>query len=384
MIPLVSQSEILKLASDLIKIPTVNPPGRVKEAIDYIAEYLEPFGLKVTRVEGYSGKPNLVVEYGQGQRTLLWNTHIDVVPPGDEPWEFDPFRGQVSDGYLWGRGASDTKGAVAAMLGGLLALVRSEVKLNGSLKLTIVSDEENLGPAGTRYLAEKGWLKADAAIVGEPTNLTLEIVERGLIWFDLISRGQVAHSGRPHLGVNALENLIDLMKYFRDDYSRLIRQREHPWVSPPSLSLTMIQGGRKINLIPDVCTLSCDRRVIPGEDLTQVTAELRGIIERFSDERRRFELDLKKSVVPIEVSPNEAVVAEMKKAVEEVTGRKAEMRGKDAATDAYIIRGELGIPTVIFGPGDSKLAHKANEMVLVENMVLAAQTLALTARKMLG
>lgn len=372
------------LASDLVRIPSVNPPGNVEACIDRLMRLFARHGFPGRRICKREGKPNFIAELGSGSPVFLWNGHVDVVTAGEEKWSHDPFGGVIEAGMLHGRGAVDMKGSVASMAEAFLMLAESGRQLRGTLAFTVVADEETLGDAGTQALADEGLLRGDFAIVGEPTDLRVDVVERGVLWFDIIAHGKTSHGARPHLGVNAVEQMVEVAKALKDRIPPLLKERTHPFVSAPCLSLTMFHGGEKSNVIPDACTMTGDRRIIPGERGEDVLRELEDIVREYRTEENRLELVAQKLVLPTETSADHQLVKTLLKNIEAVTGEKKSIGGKDGSTDAHIINAQLGIPTVIFGPGDFTLCHRPNERVPLTQLEQAAQIHYLTARELLG
>ncbi len=372
------------LASDLVRIPSVNPPGNVEACIDRLMKLFGQHGIRGRRICKEEGKSNFVGRLGQGSPVLLWNGHVDVVTAGEEKWTHDPFGGVIEAGMLHGRGAVDMKGSVASMAEAFLMLAESGRQLKGSLVLTVVADEETLGDAGTQALADEGLLHGDFAVVGEPTDLRVDVVERGVLWFDIIAHGKTSHGARPHLGVNAVEHMVDVAKALKDRIPPLLKKRTHPLVSSPCMSLNMFHGGEKSNVIPDSCTMRGDRRIIPGEKGDDVIRELEDIVKGFRTEENRMEFVAQKLVLPTETSADHPLVKTLLKNVEMVTGEKKSIGGKDGSTDAHIINAKLGIPAVIFGPGDFTLCHRPNERISLKQLEQAAQIHFLTALELLG
>jgi succinyl-diaminopimelate desuccinylase len=363
---LINPERMNALARDLVRIPSVNPPGNVEACIERLITHFENHGFRGRRVCKFEGKPNFVAELGHGSPVFLWNGHVDVVTAGEEKWEHVPFGGLIQGDMLHGRGSVDMKGSVASMAEAFLVLLESSRELKGTLKFTVVADEENLGNAGTQLLAEEGELKSDFAIIGEPTNLRVDVVERGVMWFDIIAHGKTSHGARPHLGVNA------------------VKQRTHPLVSPACMSLNMFHGGEKSNVIPDYCKLTGDRRIVPGEKSDDVVREIEDILKEYRSGENRLEFVVQKLVLPTQTPPEHPLVKTLVKNVEKVTGEKKTIGGKDGSTDAHIINAGLGIPAVIFGPGDFTLCHRPNECVSLKQLVQASQILTLTALDMLS
>jgi succinyl-diaminopimelate desuccinylase len=384
LLDLIVAERLNKLASHLIRIPSVNPPGNTEACVDRLLEYFDENGVPGRRICKFEGKPNFVVKIGHGSPILLWNGHLDVVTPGEEKWEHNPLGGAIEGDFLHGRGAVDMKGSVAAMAEAFLALAKCGKNLKGTLKFTAVSDEENLGDAGTQVLADEGELGADFAIVGEPTNLRVDVVERGVMWFSIISHGRTSHGARPHLGVNAVEQMVDVAKALKDRMIPKLRQRTHPLVSSACMSLNLFHGGEKNNVIPDYCKVSGDRRIVPGERGDEVAREIEEIVSEYRTAENRLEFSVEKLVLPTETRPDHPMVQILLKNIERVTGEKKIIGGKDGSTDAHIIHGKLGIPSVIFGPGDFTLCHRPNEYVSLKQLMQAAQIHLLTALDFLG
>lgn len=372
-----------KLTIDLVRIPSINPPGNTEACIKLLMEHFEQHGIRGRVVSKFEGKPNFIVEMGQGSPTLLWNGHLDVVTAGEEKWEYDPFGGIIEGGFLHGRGSVDMKGSIASMAEAFLTIAESDRELRGTLKFTAVADEEIMGDAGTQMLADEGELKADFAIVGEPTNLRVDVVERGIMWFDIIVHGKTSHGARPHLGVNAVKNMVEVAKGLKDRLSPHLKDCSHPLVSSPCMSLNIFHGGEKANVIPDYCKMTGDRRIIPGEKGEEVVREIEEIVNEYRTEQNRLEFNVQKLVLPTETRSDHPIVQTLLKNIEQVTGEKKIIGGKDGSTDAHIINAKLGIPTVIFGPGDFTLCHRPNERLSLEQLAQATKIHLLTALDML-
>ena len=372
------------LLRTMIKTQSVNPPGGEKKCADVVYEKLSGLGLDVEFVEKEPGRTNVVarIKGARGTPVLLYNGHIDVVPPGNG-WSRDPFGGEISEGRLWGRGAADMKSGVASMVAGVEAIVNSGVRLNGDLLLTAVADEETGSLRGTRHLIERG-LKADMAVVSEPTDLRVEIANKGILWAEITTCGRGSHASRPHLGVNAIDKMQMVIEALHN--IKLEGWNELFDVPPPVLSVTKIQGGTKINVIPDLCKIEVDRRLLPGELPEAALHE----IEVAMDEARKRDpqLDVVIAVIdewpPMQISPEEPIVESLVNTVEAVLGERPRLFGKAAGTDASWLVRDAKIPTVLFGPGDPRLSHSPDENVELCKVTDAAKVFAVLAAEVLG
>jgi acetylornithine deacetylase/succinyl-diaminopimelate desuccinylase family protein len=378
------EQDAVKLLQDLIRFETVNPPGNEGECIGFIADLLRGWGLEVEIWEREKGRGNVVAAVKGSERKpqLIYNGHIDVVVPG-EGWTLPPFEGRVANGRVYGRGASDMKGGVAAFLMAARALLDSDARLRGDLVLTVVSDEENLGPLGTPYLIERG-LRGDMAVVTEPTGLGVEVCQRGVFWFEVTTIGRTAHGGRPWLGINAIDKMTKVLQGLRRLESDL-SSRKHPLLSPPTFSVGKIQGGTKTNIVAERCTVSVDRRTVPGETKDSVEQELAAMLQTIRKDDPEFngELNVIHAVEPFEISEKQPLVETLTRCVRDVTGTSPKISGKNAATDASWLANLAKIPTVLFGPGDYKTSHTSDEHIEISKLMSGTRVLSLLAERLL-
>ena len=370
----ISEDEIIELLVDLVRVPSVNPPADTRECSELIQRKFKQEKIDAEIVQGNDRRSNVVAGLrGQNNgKTLLLNGHIDVVAPG-ENWTVDPFGGEIRNGKIYGRGTCDMKSGVVAMIAAMIGLKRSGVSFGGEIIFQGVADEETGSEWGTVYLLKNNIGKnADFAIVSEPTSLNVATGNRGLRWIDISVQGEAAHAGRPHLGINAVDYAAKLIQSINS--MKFEVKNDFFEVPCPSISVTMINGGSKVNIIPERCNISIDRRMIPGETSDSVAAELKQIIDALVKREKglRVKLDMRPSYWdPYQVSENEPVVQATIGAVEEVMGAKPQILGKAGCTDASHLFHSGGIPTVILGPGNEKLAHKADECIEIKNLVSA-------------
>lgn len=382
---LIDPEETNALLSRMIRSKSLNPPGDVRECAGIISEELKKRGLPAEIIEEKSGVANVVSELGgpPGGKTMIWNGHFDVVAPGED-WETDPFGGEFRDGYVYGRGASDMKSGVTAMIVALGALKKAGTPFKGRIVFQAVGDEETGSDAGTMCMVRRGiGAGADFAIVSEPTNLQVTIGNRGLRWLEVSVKGRASHAGRPHIGANAIHAAARIIK----ELNRLDFKAHHPLfeIPHPSLSVTMIQAGTKVNIIPERCTFSIDRRLMPGETSESVLREIEEASRRSRAEGISTDVRITHAGWdPYAIDPGLPTVKGLCAVIEEVVGQFPQIKGKAGCTDASHLYHRAGIPSVCFGPGLEDTAHKANERVALEKVVLAARVFAVSAVKLLG
>ncbi len=373
------------LLTRMIRSKSLNPPGDVRECGGIIAEELKARGLPAEIIEDKPGVANVFSQLNgkENGKTLIWNGHFDVVTPGED-WEMDPFGGDYKDGFIYGRGTSDMKSGVAAMIIALGALKKSGSPFKGRIVFQAVGDEETGSDAGTLcMIRRKIGAGADFAMVSEPTNLNVTIGNRGLRWLEVSVKGRASHAGRPHVGANAIHAAARII----GELERLTFKAHHPLfeIPHPSLSVTMIQAGSKVNIIPERCSFSIDRRMMPGETSQSVRREVEEVLGKCSSDGIHSEVRIThEGWDPYAIDPNSPWVKGLCETVEEVTGQFPQIKGKAGCTDASHLYHYGKIPSVCFGPGLEDLAHKANERVALEKVVQAAQVFALSAVKLLN
>ena len=374
------ENDLLELLEALLSIDSVNPdlvPGARGEGeiAGFVAEWLRARGLEV-HVEDTArpGRPNVVaVARGTGGgRSLILNSHMDTVGVAGMQ---EPFRPVVRDGRLYGRGAIDTKAALAAFMA--VTADAARLGLRGDLILTAVVDEE-YASAGTEAVVKK-W-KADAAIVGEPTGLEIVTAHKGFAWFEIETRGVAAHGSRPDLGVDAIAKMGKVLVEIEEAAARLMKSRSHRMLGHASLHASLITGGQELSSYPALCRLGIERRTLPGEDFDEIEAELRALLEKIRRADPSFSATLRRAFTrdPLEVPWSEPVVDTLKRAVAAKTGAPAILSGMGGWMDSALLSA-AGIPTVIFGPRGEGL-HAETEWVDLASAV-ACREIVLAAVK---
>ena len=407
-----ARDEIVDFTAEMIRIPTVNPPGDCyRECAELIGRRLAEAGLAVQFVEAEglpehtSSHPRVNVvgrgdDAGSGPRLHL-NGHFDVVPPGDG-WTVDPFGGLVRDGRIFGRGASDMKSGIAAAVFALEAIRRAGVRLRGGIDVSGTVDEESGGFAGVAWLCEAGVISArntDFAIIPEPFGpARICVGHRGVYWFDVVAHGHAAHGSMSHLGRSAIDDMGALLEAFRTRLGPELAARtsELP-VAPapsrrPSLNVNALVGGQagestQSPCVADRCTATFDRRFIPEEPFEQVREEIAGLVRVVKDEMpgARFAIEDRMIVHPTRTPPESPLVAALARAVRTVTGADAEQVASPGTYDQKHFARIAGVEhCVAYGPGPLEEAHQPDESCSIDDLVAATQVLALAALELVG
>ncbi len=372
----VREGKVVEYARKLVNFDTQNPPGREKELAEYLADFLKKFGLKTTLLNFLPNRPNLFAEYkfSDGGKTFLFDGHLDTVPAGNiSLWDFDPFSGIVKDGKLYGRGSADMKGSIAAFIHALETVIDSGIELCGNICMLLTSDEEISG-LGTKDFIEKGY-RADVSIVGEPSCLEVNVAHKGVARWKLKTLGKSTHASTPEEGINAIYKMAKILcelEKLAKSYSTY--PRTHYLLGKPTLNVGTVYGGTKDNVVPDFCEITIDRRLLPGDRVEDVEREFHQILDKLhsEDPSLKFELKIYHSHNPAETPSNHPFVILANYAVEKVLCEKRSVKGFQATTEmTHLV--EAGIPSIILGAGDIKVAHTVNEFVLVDELVKCAK-----------
>ena len=363
-----------KLLRSLIALPSVNPaflpenhPLAGEERVaDFIATMATQANLDVEFKHVFSRRANVLVHYvpeKKIKKRVLLAPHMDTVGLADDSQLIPVSR----KGRLYGRGACDTKGSIAAMLYSLMQVARSKTRpRHTEIIFAGLVDEEN-GQGGSRALVATR-LKADLAIVGEPTRQQVVTAHKGDLWLQFQTRGKSAHGSRPELGRNAVHAMAKIVDLLETKYAAQLRRRRHPLLGQPTINVGSIRGGTQPNIVPAECRISADRRTIPGESEASVRSELRALLKRHG--LKATLLNTKTAVcLPLETDPRLRLV----KSFLEMTGQKKPL-GVDYFCDASVLAAG-GIPSIVFGPGDIAQAHTADEWIALRSLEEAAALL---------
>ena len=372
--------DTLAFLKDLVAIDSVNPslvPGAAGEqaVAERIAAEMRVCGLDVLTTEVAPGRPNVVgVLEGRGPgSSLMFCGHMDTVGVAGMTTPFDPIE---RDGRLFGRGAQDMKGGVAAMLGAVAAVAGEGGPAAGRLIVAAVVDEEH-SSIGAEALV-RDW-KADAAVVTEPTDLSVATGHKGFAWVTVETRGRAAHGSRPQEGRDAIVRMGRVLSRLEALDRELQSGPAHPLLGTPSLHASTIAGGRELSVYPDRCTLALERRTLVGEPDGVALHEVRHIIEQLRLEDPEFDAAAES---PLERPPYEVAADHpLPRALVSIlrtAGRSTPVTGMSFWTDAAILA-RAGIPSILFGPSGRGL-HSAEEYVELESVLACRDALAELAR----
>ncbi|MGE3273306.1 MAG: M20 family metallopeptidase [Chloroflexota bacterium] len=374
------------LLQELLQTRSVNPPGNEAAVVELLAARATAWGFSPKIVDVLPGRPNLFVELaGTGEQpALMLSGHSDTVPPGESPWQHDPFSGALVDGELWGRGATDMKAGLAAMLVAMASARRQGWQPKGDVRLAVTIGEE-VDCAGAKHLRDTGGLDGVGWIViGEPTNLDVVAAHRGALWLQIVGRGKTAHGSAPHLGVSAIEHVMTLLRWLGERWPK-VPYTPHDLLAAPTMNIGTISGGIKTNVVPDWCEATVDLRTVPGQDHQAIHREIVDMAAELESTTPglRLEVNVRNDIPPLETPIGHPLVHAMAGAVEDVAGGAPAVRGATYYTDGGMWV-DSDIPMVIFGPGDDKLAHQPDERVATAQVVQATRGYLALLERILG
>lgn len=393
------EKDLNRLLSQLIRAKSENPPGDVSEPAHVIEDFLKEEGINCQKYEPSKGHASLLATIGKGKPSLIFCGHVDVVPAGDSSkWTVNPYSAAVENGRLYGRGASDQKGGVAAQLIALAAATDLESQISGKITVASVCDEEAQGPGGALWLLKNKKLTGDMCLITEPTGnvderYSVVAGERGTCWLKIIAYGKPAHGSTPPLGRNAIEMLTRFLPKLKSleteavrtprDSETLLRNGEkhesriakkegvparslRKALTHYTVNVGVIQGGTKANVVPEKCFAEIDIRVPAGGHPNGVEEFVRNLLPE------NFEHEVINNTMPSYTPAEHPLIKTIQGSAKQVFDYIPTAIYMVATSDAHFFRELLGIPTVSFGPGYGELCHAYDEYVLLKDVKKAA------------
>lgn len=369
-------NEIITLLQELVRAPSVNPPGDELQSAIVLSNWLTARGIQVELIPVEPGRSNLLarVPGASNVPALAFCGHLDTVPIGSQVWRHEPFAGEILQGRMYGRGTSDMKGGLAAMAGALAMLAQDKGSLPRDVLLLGMVGEE-VDCSGVRAFVAQGVFDTVGAIViGEPTALEIGVAHKGALWLNVTVNGQSAHGSMPSLGSNAILNTAKFLNALeRLDFG----VEPHPLLGMPTVSPDQIEGGSAPNVVPDRCSVTIDVRTVPPLQHEDVRGSIHQLVleataaDRGASSSTHILLDR----APLDTAPSSPVVRAALDVLADLSGEH-QPKGLSYFTDGSIITLSYKIPTIIWGPGEPGQAHRADESILLESVLDAAKAYA--------
>ncbi len=375
--------ELTAILSDLIAIPSAYPPGDTTEICAYIRARYERAGYHCQTLSRTEGVDNVVARLGSGAPQLALNCHVDTVQAGQSAdWLTDPFQAVLRDGAIHGLGANNCKGSTALHIWLGEEIMRAGGPRQGEIIFTFTGDEERLGPDGMRYLRELGALKPDIMLVGGPTGNDLIAEERGVLWLRITASGRAAHGGDPEAGDNAILRMIRLVAHLRAELEPRLALRVSGKMRS-TMNIGRIRGGRNVNVVPSVCALEIDRRLLPDEDVEEAYREMAEILKASGEPAECLNVEFLTGTNGFSPPRDGPGISALAAAIEARYGKAPEFINALAVSEGRYFADD-NIEIVNFGPGDGATSHAANEHLPLDQMVDGAVILRATVYQLLG
>jgi succinyl-diaminopimelate desuccinylase len=403
------RSELAEICSQLIQRPSAHPEGKTVECVSYIEAYFERWGVRTEIFKTNEDKPNLVARVGQGMgKKIVWVGHLDVVPPGNpDNWTFPPYCGKIGeDGTIWGRGSSDMKGACAAAM--VAARVLNEFEtIPNSVDFWFTADEEIGGGEGALWLAQTGILEGDVCIIGDgtpgtPLTPSIDLGCKGAVWTKILAQGKTAHGSRPFLGDNALDKLLRVIPHVKkiadfpldvpseldpvltstinymmneqlNDQQKLALKRLFHY---PSVTLNVLNGGVKINVVPDSAEAHFDIRLTPGTNPGRIREKLTTLVAEAGEHEVTVDFQNLSDTAGYYESQNTPFALQLAQTIERITGNTPMFKVLTGGTDAIPIKRYVDIPCLGFGSSIEGQAHVPNEHNSLDVLMMSAKVYA--------
>ena len=374
-----NQAELLQLLSDMVSIESVNTlfgkgGSDEKNMGSYICDYYDSNGIEYSIQDALPGRCNVIAHIkGNGSGALCFEAHTDTVTVDE--MTIEPFTPTVKDGRLYGRGSVDDKGSVAAMMYMMKLLKEHSITPYSDIYFAAVAEEEYSYKGVLRLLKEG--IHFDGAVVGEGTSVNICRACKGNVRFKIVTHGIAGHSSRPWEGRNAIVEMANVICELEKKLLPVYEARRHPLLGPPTLNISIINGGKLINIIPDYCEIQIDRRLLPGEDYESVKAEILDCLSSLLAEHKDYEVEVLPPFVtdyPMETAEVESVVRAAVKACDTILGGHS-IEGAHFSCDASKFT-RVGIPAIVVGPGSIRQAHTNDEYIDIADLTKAAEVFA--------
>jgi succinyl-diaminopimelate desuccinylase len=367
---LAARDEAISLLRQVLQVNTANPPGNELEMALILSDFFRSYGIEAEVDEFLPGRANLLARLpasGVDRGSLLLCGHMDVVPVGGASWDIDPFAAEIQDDKIYGLGASDMKSGLVAMAVALANLKQNRVTASGEALFAATAGEE-VDCCGARRLVERGILEdAEAAVIAEPTRKDVILAHKGALWVEIITHGKTAHGSMPQEGVNAIERMYRVLDWLFEEFEFAVSP--DPVLGEPTLNVSVINGGVKVNVVPDECRLQIDIRTVPAQGRSEILGMIERRLESFQRTLHDFGYDL--TVLSERLAVNTSREERLARVAEdlrtETYGAPSSRVAAPYYTDASVfVEAHSDLPVVVYGPGDERLAHQPNEWVSIE------------------
>ena len=360
-----TQNELLDLLKQIIEIDTCYPPGSSKVFGKFVTSYLKDSGLRIKSYGVDKEKINICVSNYKGpKKSIVFNSHIDTVRPITSEWKTNPFDLKVEKNYSYGLGAVNCKGSAAVHLYLAKNFKRLFPNIKENIDFTFVTDEENLGPDGTKYLKKLKVIKPHTLILGAPTNNNFVIEERGVFWLEINVSGKTSHAGEPHKGINAIQKSAKIINELNSSFKRFLKKYDIG-THKSTINVGIVSGGENVNVVPSKTRIVVDRRITHKEDVKKAFNEIKKFILKVD---KSAKVKFLTGTNSFKSNKSNIYLKELSKSKELITGQKSKFLPSIGVSDGrYFADDDVNIINI--GPGTGSEGHKSNEKLINKDLV---------------
>lgn len=380
--------EVINLLSNLVNIPSENPPGDEYQISQFIINKLKANGFTIKILKNKKNRINIIAKLNGSKpgKKILLNGHMDTKPAHPkvsymEKWKYNPFSLKMSGDKLYGLGTADMKGGLASLINSSIYISKFKKSIKGKLILLLVSDEEMNSTHGMKYLIKKTKIDADMAINLEPTELNLCPSQLGNVWLNIEVFGKMGHASEPYKSINAIDKSILIIQKLNKEITKLKKINKHNlFPNHPTLNIGAIEGGYHPGTVPGYCKFNIDIRVKPNEtkeyyiDLVKKT-----INKTLREDKDAYKVKIANfgsgGLSPSEIKLSENIIISLSESYKKIIGKEPKIRGLTGGTDANFLVNNWKIPTIVFGPGSLEQAHQPNEYTSLKEVILCEKIL---------
>ena len=358
------QKELLDLLRQIIEIDTCYPPGSSKNFGKFVSSYLKNSGLQIRSYGVDKEKINICASNYLGRKkSIVFNSHIDTVRPILSEWKSNPFNLKVEKNYSYGLGAVNCKGSAAVHLYLAKNFKRLFPNIKENIDFTFVTDEENLGPDGTKYLKKLKVIKPHTLILGAPTNNNFVIEERGVFWLEINVSGKTSHAGEPHKGINAIQKSAKIINELNSNFKKYLK-KYNIGTHKSTFNVGIISGGENVNVVPSKTRIVVDRRITHKEDVKKAFNEIKKFILKVD---KSAKVKFLTGTNPFKSNKSNIYLKELSKSKELITGKKSKFLSSIGVSDGRYFADD-NVNIINIGPGTGSEGHKSNEKLINKDL----------------
>jgi succinyl-diaminopimelate desuccinylase len=379
------RANVVTICQNLVRINSINPPGDELSIARYCTDFLSQLGFEIKFLQHSEKRASVLARlrgFGQGPGVMVCG-HLDTVPIGAITWQHEPLGGEVIDGKIWGRGASDMKGGIAGILASVHDLVKSNFAPRGDLWVGLTAGEETDFLGALEIAKHRDVLPLQVLLIPEPSSNEIFLAQKGALWLEIEMEGKTAHGSMPDLGVNTVESMSQFIYRLKSlDFSFT----PHPLLDKCTAAVTTIHGGEKINVIPDECHVTIDIRTMPGQNHKEILDKIQNLLQDIEESAPglKSKMRILKDYAAVETDQKNPIVNPIRSAASLVLGEEVPIKGVRFFTDSAVLTPAWDVPMVLCGPGHAELAHQPDEYIEISLLKQAVEIYCLALKNYLG